>query len=97
VGPLLGAWESTFEATTITLASDDVLVVYTDGVLDARSGSERFGEDRLLRALAPSTGAQDAVTRVGAALEAYQTGDQVDDTAVLAIQRRRAGPPPDRC
>ncbi len=96
-GPLLGAWESTFEATTITLAPDDVLVVYTDGVPDARAGPERFGEDRLLAALAPATSAQDAVTRVRVALEAYQTGDQVDDTAVLAIQRRGAGPPPDRC
>ncbi|MCW3013959.1 MAG: domain S-box protein [Solirubrobacterales bacterium] len=89
-GPLLGAWESEFETTEVPLEADDVLVLYTDGVLDSRAGHERFGEERLLPVLRPARGAHDAVARVQRALDAFQTGEQADDTAVLAIQRRSA-------
>ncbi|MCW2999911.1 MAG: domain S-box protein [Solirubrobacterales bacterium] len=87
-GPLLGAWESEFEATDIPLQDDDVLVLYTDGVLDARAGIERFGEARLEAVLRRTRGAHDAVARVQHALDTFQTGEQADDTAVLTIQRR---------
>jgi serine phosphatase RsbU (regulator of sigma subunit)/PAS domain-containing protein/anti-sigma regulatory factor (Ser/Thr protein kinase) len=87
-GPLLGAWESTFEATDIPLQEDDVLVLYTDGVLDSRAGTGRFGEERLEAVLRQARGAHDAVARVQHALDTFQTGEQADDTAVLAIQRR---------
>ncbi len=91
-GPLLGAWESTFTAEQVPLHDGDVLVVYTDGVLDARAGADRFGEGRLEGALAPATGAAFAVSAIRAALDDFQTGEQADDTAVLAIERRvRAG------
>jgi PAS domain S-box-containing protein len=56
-GPLLGAIEvADWPATTVELAPDDVLVLYTDGAIDAvLPGGERFGEDRL-RELAARTG-----------------------------------------
>lgn len=86
-GSLLGAWESTFEEVEFPLRDGDILVLYTDGVLDARDGAERFGEERLRTVLAGAGGAADAVERVQDAIDAFQTGEQADDTAVLAIQR----------
>ncbi|WP_354702383.1 Anti-sigma F factor [Paraconexibacter sp. AEG42_29] len=90
-GPLLGAWESTFTTTAVPLLEGDVLVIYTDGVLDVRAGREHFGEDRLRATLAGSAGATDAVARVQSALDAFGSGPQADDTALLAIERRPAG------
>ncbi len=88
-GPLLGAWESTFTAADIVLQDDDVLVLHTDGVREARAGVDRFGDERLEDALRDASGAQDAVSRVRVALDAFQVGPPSDDTAVLAVQRRR--------
>jgi hypothetical protein len=45
----------------------------------------RFGEERLLEALRGVRDAAGAVAAVDAALNAFQRGDQADDTAVLAL------------
>ena len=51
-GPLLGAFaDERWRATRVPIAADDVLVLYTDGVLDAKGAEDRFGEDRLREAL----------------------------------------------
>jgi PAS domain S-box-containing protein len=86
-GTTVGAAESTFAATPVTLRAGDLLVLYTDGVLDARAEEEQFGEQRLVDTVAPATGARDAVDRIERALDAFQRGPQADDTAVLAVQR----------
>jgi PAS domain S-box-containing protein len=86
-GTMLGAWEDEFTATEVALEPGDLLVLYTDGVLDARAGAERFGEDRLGDTLAGATSAADAVHRVQHALDGFQRGDQADDTAVLVLER----------
>lgn len=89
-GPLLGAWkDSAFTSATVDLAPDDVLVIYTDGVLELSAGRERFGEERLRATLAGAGGATAAVDAVQAALDAFGVGEPSDDTAVLAVQRRR--------
>jgi serine phosphatase RsbU (regulator of sigma subunit) len=99
-GPLVGAWDDArFAAHDVQLEDGDMLVLYTDGVLDARRGVERFEEERLHEALRPAASAQDAVRRVEAALDAFQTGEQADDTAILAIGltavSAAAGPAPE--
>ena len=50
-GPMLGAVEvADWPPETVALASGDLLVLYTDGVLDAvLESGERFGEERLAR------------------------------------------------
>ena len=90
VGPLLGAYaEVSWPETEIELRPGDVLVLYTDGVLDAvGDDGERFGEDRLLAAIeatrtAPSADA--AVEALDRALESFAATGQRDDTAVLAV------------
>ena len=78
---------------TEPIGPGDVVVIYTDGVLDAQGQDERFGDERLERALAGCRSAEGAVSSIDAALSAFQAGEQSDDTAVLAIQRTPAAVP----
>ena len=49
-GPMVGAWaDSSWRAETLALEPGDVLVLYTDGVTDAKGATERFGDARLAR------------------------------------------------
>ena len=87
-GPVVGAWpDATWPSTTLTLEPGDVLVLHTDGVLDAVGAGERFGEPRLLETLREAHGADDAVARIRRALDIFERGQQADDTAVLAVER----------
>jgi len=86
--PFLGAYDDgRLEATTVTLAPGDQLVLYTDGVIDTVGQSERFGEDRLTRALRGVQDARDTVRRIEQAVSRFAYGPQVDDTAVLVLER----------
>jgi serine phosphatase RsbU (regulator of sigma subunit) len=87
-GPVLGAWEqSAWQTATLELEPGDVLLLYTDGVTDARGRQERFGEQRLAATVRTARSAAGAVAAVRAALEAFECGPQADDTAVVAVQR----------
>ena len=86
--PMLGASRvEQWSRTTVELATGDVLVLYTDGVFDAVGADGRFGEERLQETVAGVRDAADAVARIDAALSAFATGAQADDTAVLAVER----------
>ena len=90
-GPMLGAVEvADWPVESVTLAPNDVLVLYTDGVLDAvLPGGEHFGEERL-HALVERAGAD--VTAIAGALEELLPQLRLrDDIALLAI--RCPGPP----
>jgi hypothetical protein len=84
--PMLGAVEVVeWHPARVELAPGDVLVLFTDGVLDAvLPNGERFGEQRLRR-MAERAGADvDALT---AALDAELTDLSLrDDVALLAIR-----------
>ena len=87
-GTMLGAWpEGEWSRTKTTLTPGDVLVLYTDGVTDATGAEDRYGEDRLRAALAESSDAEDALRRIADGLADFETGEQSDDTAALAIMR----------
>lgn len=87
VGPMAGAFDAgEWVCTDVELHADDVLVLYTDGVLDTVGASERFGHERLLATLAAGPPHPDAVvSRVADALEAFREGPQRDDVAVVAL------------
>lgn len=93
-GLLLGGWDTTFTAEDVALRDGDTLTIHTDGVPDTRRGTERFGDERLLATLAAGGGAAETLGRLRAALDAFRSADQSDDTAVLAVHRlrRRGGP-----
>ena len=54
----LGALSGPFHEATFDLATDETLVLYTDGLTEARQGIEMFGEQRVLQELA-GTGTMD--------------------------------------
>jgi sigma-B regulation protein RsbU (phosphoserine phosphatase) len=91
-GPLLGAFPSLgLVPCELTLAPGDLVLLYTDGVTDARAASgERFGDDRLIAAVegARDGTARDLVNGVVAATRAFQ-GDMppADDVAMVALRR----------
>lgn len=86
--PMLGAYRiDEWERSRHALEAGDVLVLFTDGVFDTVGDGERFGEERLERSLHGATDAPDAVARIDAALNAFEVGEQADDTAILAVQR----------
>lgn len=94
-GPLLGAFsELRVGDVEVQLEPGDQLVLYTDGVTDARSpAGERFGKTRLLEALEGARGAtaHDLVAAVRDAIAAFcGTSDPVDDVTIVAVGRTGA-------
>ena len=87
-GQLVGALpDARFVAVTLHLTPGDTLLLYTDGLAEARlDASTHYGEDALLEfaaALAPTT-APAAIAAVRALLTGFGDGLD-DDTAVLAL------------
>ena len=92
-GPMLGIVEGAeWTGERVRITRGDQLVLYTDGVIEARGSSgERFGADRLERRLAGCTTTEATVERVRGGLAAFGAEARQDDAAVVAI--RYAGRP----
>jgi sigma-B regulation protein RsbU (phosphoserine phosphatase) len=88
-GPIVGFFDdAAFEAATIRLAPGDTLLLYTDGLTEARTDAVggRYGDgalQALAASLAPASAAS-AVTAVTALLGELGDGVQ-DDVALLAL------------
>jgi len=90
--PFLGAYErGGWEVVAIDLAAGDQLVLYTDGVIDAVGEEERFGEERLIATLGEGRGAADTVARIERAVGQFALGPQVDDMAIIVVERTGRG------
>jgi PAS domain S-box-containing protein len=90
--PFLGAYEhGGWEAVTTELAAGDQLVLYTDGVIDTVGEEERFGEERLVATVRDGVSAADTVARIERAVKRFALGPQVDDLAVLVVERTGRG------
>ncbi|WP_336922053.1 PP2C family protein-serine/threonine phosphatase [Aquipuribacter sp. SD81] len=86
-GTVLGAFDdpSLTDDGTLLHPGDRVLL-YTDGVTEARRGAEQFGEERLVDVLAGCDGtAAETARTVEEAVLAFSTR-QSDDTAVLVVR-----------
>jgi serine phosphatase RsbU (regulator of sigma subunit) len=89
-GPLLALLpEATFTSREIELGAGDVVLMYTDGLAEARNGEHLFGEDRILNHLRRDPGADvDVLCKtLMEAAEDFASGPLNDDTAILAIRR----------
>ena len=84
----LGVLEQGYESYRLRLAAGEALVLYTDGVTEARRGGELFGEKRLLEVLggAQDRDPQQLVERLRAAVIDY-AGELRDDLQILALRR----------
>jgi serine phosphatase RsbU (regulator of sigma subunit) len=80
--------KQTFEEVEILLPRGAAIVLYTDGVIEARRDRELYGVERLDAVLARCTGcsAEEIVQAVVADCRAYG-GELTDDVAVVAIKR----------
>ncbi|WP_414938599.1 PP2C family protein-serine/threonine phosphatase [Amycolatopsis sp. cmx-11-51] len=88
-GMLVGAIPGArFVETTVRLTPGDVLLLYSDGLLEARptNGRERYSEERLLEFLAAlgPVGAKETVDALAVLLAGFGDGVE-DDTALFAL------------
>jgi serine phosphatase RsbU (regulator of sigma subunit) len=90
-GPLLGAFDdAAWTEQSVPISRGDMLMLYTDGVIETPGDDDRFGEARL-RALVSEHASDppDALLRrLDTALERFRSGPVGDDVAVLALRAR---------
>jgi hypothetical protein len=86
--------ESAYEAQDLDLPRGGLFVAYTDGLVEARSKGEIFGEDRLIQTIVEMHDASPSaiVGRLVDDAQRHAGGRFSDDVAVLVL-RRRAGSP----
>jgi serine phosphatase RsbU (regulator of sigma subunit) len=87
-GILLGAAGLDYAPATIQLQPDDLLLLYSDGLLERRDRSVGDGLSELLAAVAEAT---DPEMVISAALGALGTTDSEDDTCLVVLQALRYG------
>jgi serine phosphatase RsbU (regulator of sigma subunit) len=82
--------EARYKEARVEMRRGDTLVLYTDGILEARRGRESFGDARLAAAVATAQGggAEDVVRAVTSAVAAFEGGTSRDDQAVLCLRAR---------
>ncbi|MBV8980877.1 MAG: SpoIIE family protein phosphatase, partial [Acidimicrobiia bacterium] len=78
-----------FISREIELAAGDLVLMYTDGLAEARAGEQLFGEDRIATAVRRDTGieAQVLTKSLLQAAREFSSGPLRDDVAILAIRR----------
>jgi serine phosphatase RsbU (regulator of sigma subunit) len=89
-GPLLGVVpDAVFEHRTWELRPGDVLVLYTDGMIEARGADGQYGLARLRRTAADLAGgsARSMTDGLVAAVNEYDEMRTQDDLAVLTLRR----------
>lgn len=87
--PVIGALEDmAFEECGFTLAPGDLLVLYTDGVTEARNGEGVFfGDDRVAQVVAALVGStpEQAASALDSAVMSHTGGRLTDDVAIVTV------------
>ena len=94
-GPVLGLLTvASYESGTIALEPGDLVVIYSDGVTEARNRSgEEFGRERLVETVAACRGEapETVLERLFAAVRTFSEGEpQGDDITALVMRYREA-------
>ncbi|MDQ4124663.1 MAG: serine/threonine-protein phosphatase, partial [Actinomycetota bacterium] len=86
-GSIVGAFEDmAFDQSSFTLGPHDVMLAFTDGLVEARRGDELYGRERVIESLcehAPGASAERVTENVFA--DAKSFGEINDDTVVFAL------------
>jgi GAF domain-containing protein len=91
-GPLLGAVShAEYGEKKVGLRVGDTLLLYTDGVTEARRGVRLFGEGRVRRVLRRSLTARECLDSLLEAVKTHADGPLKDDAAALAVRRAGSG------
>lgn len=87
-GPLLGALADVrYDEGRASIAPGDTILLYTDGVSEARQGKKFFSDERIKLSLASGGGAHDVAYRLLADVREF-ADEQRDDIAILAVAVR---------
>lgn len=89
-GPIIGAFMGVeYEPAAVTVTPGDTLVLYTDGLTEARDTSGLFGEERLLKMVCQGSRrpVAEIVRELVAEAVAFSGGTLKDDLALLIIRR----------
>jgi phosphoserine phosphatase RsbU/P len=89
-GPLLTLNpKASYGSREVALDPGDLLVLYTDGLAEARAGGQLFGEERIAAHIRrdPGVGADVLCKSLLAAARDFATGPIRDDVAILAVRR----------
>ncbi|HEX4668517.1 MAG TPA: PP2C family protein-serine/threonine phosphatase [Solirubrobacterales bacterium] len=93
-GPVLGAFSNaSWDLERAAVGPGQQLVAVTDGITEAGSASERFGEARLRAELAGSASPAASVRKLEGALDLFTAGALDDDAAALAVTPVGGQPP----
>lgn len=85
-GPLLGAVADVeFELGSVAFGSGDNLLLYTDGVTEAREGNTFFGETRIAEVFSSAGTPEQTVRNLYRTVRAYVKTELRDDVAILAV------------
>lgn len=89
-GPILGLLEPTgWPVTEIMIPEGGTLMLYTDGLVEARRGSDIFGWERAAAVMTAEhhVPLEERLAHLTEAARRYDEGHLRDDVAVLAVQR----------
>jgi PAS domain S-box-containing protein len=95
-GMLLGVFEDAEVVTEeVALGPGDALILYTDGVTEARRGDEIFGDQRLQAVLRSCTRRDAAAIAetIERAVEEFATDGPTDDIAIVVLRLSPTGSP----
>ena len=86
-GSIVGAFEDqAFDQTSFTLGPRDILLAFTDGLVEARRGDELYGRERVMDSLARhARGATAETVTQSVFADAQSFGEINDDTVVFAL------------
>ena len=88
-GSLLGVFpDPTLRDAVTSLDAGDTLVLYTDGITDARDGGRQFGVERLRETLVSAAGGSpdEIVAHVMDAVGTFSSGTLADDIALMVVR-----------
>jgi len=90
-GPAVGLYpDLEFKTRTVNLEPEDLLLVYTDGVIDARNkADDAFGKKRLRDLIGdPLPSVEDLINKIKIRLNDHIQGEkQFDDITIMALRR----------
>ncbi len=93
-GPPLGLFDTTkYTAKTVSMSAGDILVCYSDGVTEARGGTEEeFGEERLTDLVGREHAGTpiDIIKRITEAMLSFCAGHSYQDDVTMVVLKRRA-------
>jgi len=80
-----------YDVAEVTVDKGETIVLYTDGITDARNGANQdFGEDNLISLLKKNAKkpAAEIISKVNAELCAFSSGvDPFDDMTLIVLKR----------